>query len=96
MVGQGPKLNQRAYVTSVTPSVLPKENVAKTYNSHYRTQQEQWLEDHAVLLRDEVFIVVPGTVNMQCGTASKIERSEVAASIVKMRYFNCLRCQTCP
>ena len=32
---------------------------------------EQQLEDHAALLRDEVFGVVPGTVNTQHGTASK-------------------------
>ena len=45
--------------------------MAKTYDSHYRAKQEQQLEDHAALLRDEVFNVVPVTVNMQCGTALK-------------------------
>ena len=71
MVGQGLKLNQGADVTSVTPSVLPKETVDKTYDSHYRAKQEQQLEDHTALLRDEVFSVIPGTVNMQHGTALK-------------------------
>ena len=56
------------------PSVLPQETVAKTCDSHYRTKQEQQLEDHAALLRDEVFSVIPGTVNMQHGTASKIRK----------------------
>ena len=68
--GARPKSKSRAHVRSVTPSVLPQETVAKTYDSHYRAKQEQQLEDHAVLLRDEVFNV-PGTVNMQHGTASK-------------------------
>ena len=55
----------------MTPSVLPQETVAKKYDSHYRAKQEQQLEDCAALLRDEVFSVIPGTVNMQCGTALK-------------------------
>ena len=55
----------------MTPTVLPQESVAKTYDSHYRAKQEQQLEDHAALLRDEVFRVIPGTVNMQHGTVSK-------------------------
>ena len=45
--------------------------MAKKCDSHYRTRQEQQLEDHAALSRDEVFNVVPGTANMQCGTALK-------------------------
>ena len=69
--GARPKIKSRAHVTSVIPSVLPQETVTKTYDSHYRAKQEQQLEDHAALLRDEVFSVVPGTVNMQHGTASK-------------------------
>ena len=69
--GARPKTTSRAHVTSVTPSVLPQETVAKTYGSHYKAKQEQQLEDHAALLRDEVFSVVPGTVNTQCGTALK-------------------------
>ena len=61
--GTRPKIKLRAHVTSVTPSVLPQETMAKRYDSHYRAKQEQQLEDCAVLLRDEVFSVVPGTVN---------------------------------
>ena len=45
--------------------------MAKTYKSHSRAKQEQQLEDHAALVRDEIFNVVPGTVNTQHGTASK-------------------------
>ena len=45
--------------------------MAKTYDSHYRTREEQQLEDCAALLREEVFSVILGTVNMQCGTVSK-------------------------
>ena len=55
----------------MTPIVYPQETVAKKYDSHCRVKPEQQLEDHAALLRDEIFSVVPGTVNMQHGTASK-------------------------
>ena len=72
--GARPKVKARAQVTSVTPSVFPQETVARKYDSHSRAKPEQWLEDHAALLRDEVFSVVPRTVNMQYGTASKIEK----------------------
>ena len=91
-----PKAKSRAQVTLVTPSVLPQENVARKYDSNGRAKPEQQLEDHAALLRGEVFSVIPGTAKMQHGTASKTERQEVAVMTVKMRYFNCLRCQTCP
>ena len=69
--GARPKVKSKAQVTSVTPSVLPQEIVARKYDSHGGAKPEQQLEDHAALLRDEVFSVAPGTVNMQCGTASK-------------------------
>ena len=69
--GARPKVKPRAQITSVTPSVFPQEIVARKYDSHGRAKPEQQLEDHAALLRDEVFSVVPGTVNMQCGTALK-------------------------
>ena len=55
----------------MTPDVYPQETVAKKYDSHWRVKPEQQLEDRAALLRDEVFSIVPGTVNTQCGTASK-------------------------
>ena len=67
--GAQPKARSRAHVTSVIPSALPQETMAKTYKSHSRAKQEQQLEDHAALLRDEVINVIPGTVNMQHGTA---------------------------
>ena len=66
-----PKVKPRAQITSVTPSVFPQEIVAKKHDSHGRTKPEQQLEDCATLLRDEAFSVIPGTVNMQHGTASK-------------------------
>ena len=69
--GAWPKTRSRAHVTSINPSILPQETMAKIYKSHPRAKQEQQLEDHAVLLRDEVFNINPGTVNMQYGTASK-------------------------
>ena len=69
--GARPKTTSRANLTSVALSVLPQEAVAKTYSSHSKSRQEQQVEDHAALLRDEIFNVILGTVNMQHGTASK-------------------------
>ena len=69
--GARPKVKSRAQVTSVTPSILLQEIVARKYDSHGRAKPEQQLEYRAALLRDEVFSVVPGTVNVQHGTASK-------------------------
>ena len=76
--------------------MYPQETVAKKYDSHCRVKPEQQLENRAALLRDEVFGVIPGTVNTQCGAASKIEEQEIAVIIVKMRCFNYLGCQICP
>ena len=73
--GARPKVKSRAQVTTLTPSVHPQEMVAKKYDSHGRVKPEQQLEDRAALLRDEVFGVVPGTVNTQRGTASKNKRT---------------------
>ena len=69
--GARPKVKSRAQVTFVTPNVYIQETVAKKDDSHCRVKPEQWLEDRAALLRDEIFSVVPGTVNMQHGTTSK-------------------------
>ena len=74
-MGGKPKVKSRAQVTTVTPNVYPQETVAKKFDSYCRVKPEQQLEDHASLLRDEVFSVVPGTVNTQCGTASKNRRA---------------------
>ena len=73
--GGRPKVKSRAQVTTMTPNVYPQETVAKKYDSHCRVKPEQQLEDHAALLRDQIFSVVPGTVNMQHGTASKNRRA---------------------
>ena len=74
--GARPKTTPRATFTSLTPGVLPQETVAKTYSSHPKSRQEQQLEDHAALLRDEIFNVILGTVNMQHGTASKNKKKK--------------------
>ena len=58
-------------MTLVAPSVLPQEAVAMNYSSHSEASQEQQLEDCAALLREEIFSVILGTVNMQHGTVSK-------------------------
>ena len=72
--GARSKTKSRVSVKSALPSTLPQETVTKKYDSHYRARQEQQLEDCAALLRDEVFNVVPGTVNTQHGTALKIRK----------------------
>ena len=73
--GARPKVKSRAQVTTVTPDAYHQETVAKKYDSHGRAKPEQQLEDCAALLRDEIFSVVPGTVNTQRGTASKNRRT---------------------
>ena len=72
--GARPKVKSRAQVTTVTPDAYHQETVAKKYDSYGRARPEQQLEDRAALLRDEVFSVIPGTVNTQRGTASKNRR----------------------
>ena len=85
--GARPKTTSRTHVTSVTLSVLPQETMAKTYRSHSRTKQEQQLEDHAVLLRDKVFSVVAGTVNMQHGTALKSRKIRSSSEFSEDKVF---------
>ena len=65
-----PNTTLRANLTSVAPNTLPQEAVAQTYSCHSKLRQEQPLEDHAALLRDEIFNVILGTVNTQHGTTS--------------------------
>ena len=57
-------------MTSFNPSILHQETMTKNHKSHSRAKQEQQLEDHAALLMDDIFNVIPGTVNMQHGTVS--------------------------
>ena len=94
--GIRPKTTSKANLTPVALRVLPQEAVTKTYSSHSKLRQEQQLEDCAALFRDETFSVVLGTVNNQCGTASKIGRIKVAVITVIMRCSIYLKCQTCP
>ena len=82
-----PKVKSRAQVTTVTPAVYPQETVAKKDNSHCRVKPEQQLEDRAALLRDEIFSVVPGTVNTQCGTASKNRRARDGSDYTENEVF---------
>ena len=65
------KTTSNANLTSAAPGVLTQEVVAKNYSCHSKARQEQQLDDHAALLRDEIFNIIPVTVNMQHGTASK-------------------------
>ena len=71
-----PKITSRTTLTSASPSVLPQEAVARNHSSHTKSRQEQQLEDHVALLRDEIFNVIPGTMNMQHGTASKNRKNK--------------------
>ena len=47
------------------------------YSYHSRLRQEQLLKDHAALLMDEVFSVITGIVNMQCGTVSQSGKRKI-------------------
>ena len=68
--GAKPKTTSRAKLTFIVPSNLPQEAVVPDFSDHSRFRQEQPMKHHAALLRDEVFNVIPVTVNMQHGTAS--------------------------
>ena len=68
--GVRPKTTSRANLISVVPNTLPQEAMTQTYSCHSKLRQEQPLEECAAQLRDEVFNVIPGTVNTQCGTGS--------------------------
>ena len=61
--------------------------MAKNYRSHSRANQEQQLEDCAALLRDEVFSVVPDTVNMQHGTALKSRKIRSGSEFSENKVF---------
>ena len=93
--GARPKVKSRAQVTTVTPDAYHQETVAKKYDSHGRAKPEQQLEDCAALLRDEVFSVVPGTVNTQHGNASKNRRRN-GNDYCEDEVFHYLRCQARP
>ena len=62
--GASPKTTSRANLTSIVPNTLPQEAMAQTFSCHSGLRQEQPLEKCAALLRDEIFNVIPGTVNM--------------------------------
>ena len=68
--GARPKTTSRAKLTSVIPCTLPQEAVASMYNCYLGLSWEQPLKVCATPLRDEVFNVIPGTINTQHGTAS--------------------------
>ena len=48
--------------------------MAQTYGHHSKISQEQPLEDHAALLRDEIFNVILGTVNTEHGNAFHVSK----------------------
>ena len=53
---------------------MPQEAMVPTDSDHLKLRWEQLLKDHAALLKDEVFGVILGTVNMQHGTAFQSKR----------------------
>ena len=90
--GARPKTKTRANVKSFIPSALPQETVAKEYDSYTRASEDQQLEDHAALLREEVFSVVPGTVNIQHGTASNKKAGGLMAQLKECYYTTIFWC----
>ena len=95
-VGARSKTTSRANLTSVAPSVLHQEAVAKNYSSHSKVRQEQQLEDCAALLRDEIVSVIPGTVNTQHGTASKNRQVKSASDYSDYEVFQLPQVQDTP
>ena len=63
--GARPKTTSRAKITSFVPSTLPQDAMALAYSSYLRLRWEQAVQDHASLLRDEVFNIIPGTIKTQ-------------------------------
>ena len=53
-----------------------------------KLRQGLTLEDHAALLRDEVFNVVPGMLNKQCGTASRRKKVKSGSEVRKDKAFH--------
>ena len=53
--------------------------MTQPYSCHSNLRQEPQLEDHTALLRDEVFNVIPGTVNIQCGIASRRKKDKTGS-----------------
>ena len=69
--GEGrPKTTSRAKTTPFVLSTLPQGAAAPSLNSCSRLRHEQLLEHCAALLRDEIFNIILGTVNIQCNSAS--------------------------
>ena len=69
-----PKTISWANLTLVAPHTLLQEAMAQMYSPHSKLRLGQPLEEHSALLRDEVFNVIPGTVNTQCGTATHAKK----------------------
>ena len=86
--GARPKTTSRANLTSVAPNTLPHEAVAQTYSHHSKVRWEHPLEDCAVLLRDEVFNVIPGTVNTQHGTAYHNRKVKSSSGFSNIEVFH--------
>ena len=86
--GARPKTTLRVKATSIVPSTLLQEAVVSTYSDHSRFRQEQLLKDHVALLRDEVFNVILGTVNMQHGTASQNKKIQSSSDISEDEVFH--------
>ena len=80
--GARTKTTSRAKLNSAAPGALPQEAMAPMYNSsHSELRQAKPLEKHAALLRDEIFNVIPGMVNTQCGAASKNRKTRSGSKL---------------
>ena len=87
--GARTKTTSRAKLTFVSPSALHQKAVAPNFNSSYLELRQGWpLEEHAVLLVDEIFNIIPGTVNKQNGTASKNRKTRSGSKVSEDEVFN--------
>ena len=62
--------------------------MAPSLKSHSALRQEEPLQCHAALLRNEVFNVILGTVNMQHGTASWAGKGKGGRTTSEYEVFN--------
>ena len=86
--GARPKTNLKANPIAYAHSILPQEAVTTQYRSQLESRQDHALEHHAALLRDEVFDIIPGKINMQHGTICwEGKRANAGKLLGMLRYW---------
>ena len=85
--GTRPKTTSWAKLTSAAPDALPQDAVASNYNGSH-SELRQRLEEHVAHLRDEIFNVILGMLNMQCHTASNNRKTRSGSKLSDDEVFH--------